>query len=202
MRRKTTTCRRTPSAAATMKATTKGEQPRAGRVARHVAEVAAEQIDRAVRQIDVAHEAEDQGEAARDQEVEAAERDPVEHGVEEELLPAERLLEAGRPGREDKPDEEHRHDDDSERPQGTPLDEPVHRRRPAAEPSRARTLVMSIPIQLAAGCRARLSFSMIRRRPSSRRERLLLGRLPNALAASTSARFSRKTGVHFLAARS
>ena len=72
----------------------KAEQPPAGGVDSQITEVTAEKVDRAMRQIDVSHEAENQGEAAGDEEIEAAERDPVKHGVEEELLPAEDRLEA------------------------------------------------------------------------------------------------------------
>ena len=55
------------------------EQPRAASTRRLVADIAAEQIERAVRQIDVAHEPEDQREAAGDEEIKAAEGDAVEH---------------------------------------------------------------------------------------------------------------------------
>ena len=47
-----------------------------------------------MREIDVAHQAEDQREAAGDEEIEAAQRDPVERGVEKQLLLAEHRLEA------------------------------------------------------------------------------------------------------------
>ena len=85
----------TPSSATTMNATTKLKSHEPVASTRHVAEIAAEQIDRAVREIDVAHQAEDQGEAARHQEIEAAERDAVEGRVEEHLLLAEN---ASKPG--------------------------------------------------------------------------------------------------------
>ena len=47
-----------------------GEDPASGPARDLVAEIAAEQVERAVRQIDVAHQPEDQREAARHQEVE------------------------------------------------------------------------------------------------------------------------------------
>ena len=47
-----------------------GAEPGAGHVAELVADVAAEQVERAVGKVDVAHQAEDQREAARDQEIE------------------------------------------------------------------------------------------------------------------------------------
>ena len=70
------------------------QQPGAGRNAHRVADIAAEQIKRAVREIDVAHQPEDQGEAARHQKIQPAERDAVEHRAEEHLLPAEGVLQA------------------------------------------------------------------------------------------------------------
>ena len=44
-----------------------------------VADIGAEQIERAVREVDVAHQPEHQGEAAGDQEIEAGQRDAVEN---------------------------------------------------------------------------------------------------------------------------
>ena len=64
-----------------------------------------------MREIDVAHQAEDQREAARDQKIEPAERDPVERGIEKQFFPAEHGFEARRPGREHQPQ---RRDDDDE----------------------------------------------------------------------------------------
>ena len=55
-----------------------GAEPRAGRLDELVADIAAEQIERAVREVDVLHQAEDQGEAAGDEEIERAEGDAVE----------------------------------------------------------------------------------------------------------------------------
>ena len=78
-----------------------GEDPASGAVRDLVAEIAAEQIKRAVRQIDVAHQPEDQREAARHQEIEPAERDAVEQRAQEDALAAEHLLKLRRPDRED-----------------------------------------------------------------------------------------------------
>ena len=61
------------------------EQPRARLVAHDVAHVGAEQIERAVGEVHVLHQAEDQREAARHDEVERGERDAVQRGEEEEL---------------------------------------------------------------------------------------------------------------------
>ncbi|QEX19035.1 hypothetical protein FRZ44_43470 [Hypericibacter terrae] len=47
-----------------------------------------------MREIDVAHQPEDQREAARHQEIEGSEREPVHEGEQEELH-ARRLVEAG-----------------------------------------------------------------------------------------------------------
>ena len=105
MRRNTTTCRTTPRSGGDDESHDEAEQPRSGRIDRHVAEIAAEQIDRAMREIDVAHQAEDQREPAGDEEIEPAERDPVEDRVEKKLLLAEDRLEARRPWCEDEPDQ-------------------------------------------------------------------------------------------------
>jgi hypothetical protein len=70
----------------------KAQDPGAGRGADGITDIAAKQIERAVRQVDIAHQPEDQREAARYKEIETAERDAVEDGVEKNLLPAERLL--------------------------------------------------------------------------------------------------------------
>ena len=50
----------------------KAEQPPARGVDSQITEVTAEKVDRAMRQIDVSHEAENQGEAAGDEEIKAA----------------------------------------------------------------------------------------------------------------------------------
>ena len=47
-----------------------------------------------MRQVDVAHQPEDQREARRDEEIERAERDAAEQRVEEDLLAAQHILEA------------------------------------------------------------------------------------------------------------
>src|SRR4029453_2736306 len=102
------------------------EYPGAGPGADGVTDVAAEQIERAVRQVDVAHQAEDQGEAAGDQEVEAAERDAVEDGVEKNPLPADRLFEAGRPNGKDQPQHHRDRDQEDQRPCRMAFDESCH----------------------------------------------------------------------------
>ena len=64
------------------------EHPGAGQDRDLVTDIAAQQIKRAVRKIDVAHQAEDEREPARDHEVEAAERDPIQERIEENALAA------------------------------------------------------------------------------------------------------------------
>ena len=116
-------CRTMPTSAMTTKATIRlnSQEPVACRDL--VADIAAEQIERAVRQVDVAHQPEDQREAARHQEIEAAERDAVEQRVEEDALAAEHLLELGRPQREDQKQQDASRDQDDERtrPDGVPM---------------------------------------------------------------------------------
>ena len=90
------------------------EHPASGGVRDLVAEIAAEQIERAVRQIDVAHQPEDQGEAAGDEEIESAERDAVQQCAEENALAAEHLLELGRPDRENQKQQDRDPDHDDE----------------------------------------------------------------------------------------
>ena len=55
------------------------EDPPAGPLGDDEADVAAQQVERAVREVDVAHQPEHEREAARDDEVERRERQPVEH---------------------------------------------------------------------------------------------------------------------------
>ena len=98
------------------------------------ADIAAEQIERAVRKIDIAHQAENEREPARDHEIEAAERDPVEQGVEEHALAAEQFFELGRPDRENQEQQHADQDEEGERPGGMACDEVAHgapRRAPA-----------------------------------------------------------------------
>ena len=116
----------TPRRAATTKAATKPNEPGTRGVDGQVTEIAAEKVDRAMREIDVAHQAEDQREAARDQEIKAAEGDPVEAGVEKKLLPPKHRLEARRPWSEDEPDQGDDDDHDDQRPDRTARDEAVH----------------------------------------------------------------------------
>src|SRR5215470_8157961 len=79
-----------------------------------------------MRQVDIAHQPEDQREAARDQEIESAERDAVEDGVEEDFLAADRLFKPRRPDREDQPEQHRDRDQDDQRPGGMAFDEPAH----------------------------------------------------------------------------
>ncbi|MGY4496216.1 hypothetical protein ACVWYH_000143 [Bradyrhizobium sp. GM24.11] len=103
-----------------------GENPGAGRGADGIADIAAEQIERAVREVDVAHQAEDQREAAGDEEIETAERDAVEDRVEEHPLAADRLFKPRRPYREDQPQRHCDSDDDDQCPRGMALDKAGH----------------------------------------------------------------------------
>ena len=119
-------CRTRPTKAMTMNATIRLKHPGAGQPRDLVADIAAEQIERAVREVDVAHQAEDQREPARDHEIEAAERDPVEQRVEEDALAADQLLELGRPDRENQIDQHADQDQDDERPGRVACDEVVH----------------------------------------------------------------------------
>ena len=73
------------------------EQPRAGVLADDPADVGAEQVERAVREVDVPHQAEDEREAAGDEEVERGERQAVEQRLE-----IERRVVDDRPDREDR----------------------------------------------------------------------------------------------------
>ena len=91
------------------------EQPRAGPLRGLVAHIAAEQIERAVREVDVAHQTEDQREAGGDQKIKSAERDAVEQGVDEQPLLAEYVLETRRPRRQHEPQRENHGDRDDER---------------------------------------------------------------------------------------
>ena len=102
------------------------DQPGTAGLDRQIAEIAAQQVDRAMREIDVSHQAENEGEPACNEEIKTTERDPVEGGVEEELLPAEHRLEARRPWGEHEPDRGNHQNDDDERPDRTARDEAVH----------------------------------------------------------------------------
>ena len=86
MRRKIRICISRPTTRRGGEAGGDREQPRAGALGDEEADVAAEQVQRAVREVDVAHQPEHQREAARDDEVERAEREPVEQRDEEEPL--------------------------------------------------------------------------------------------------------------------
>ena len=92
-----------------------------------------------MREIDVAHQAEDQGEAARNQEVEAAKRDAVEDRVEEDLLAADRVFQSRRPDREDQPKQHRNRDDDDQRPGRMAFDKAGHGSRSTGEELRRRS---------------------------------------------------------------
>jgi hypothetical protein len=113
-----------------------GEQPRPGRLRDLEAEIAAQQIERAVREVHVAHQPEDQREAGGDEEIERAERDPPEDRVEEDALAAEGLLEPLRPGGEHQPEDHRDHDRHDQRPDRISPDELLH----AVEPLRPARL--------------------------------------------------------------
>ncbi len=67
-------------------------------------------------EVDVAHQAEHQREAGRDEEIERAERDAGQDRVEEDPLATHGLLEAGRPRRNDQPCQTDDQDEDDEGP--------------------------------------------------------------------------------------
>ena len=79
-----------------------------------------------MREVDVAHQAEDEREAARDEEVEAAEGDAVEERVKEDFLAPDRLHQPRRPGREYEPQQHRDRYQDRERPEGMALEESPH----------------------------------------------------------------------------
>src|ERR1700728_272477 len=144
------------------------QEPGAGPFGRLVAHVAAEQIERAVRKVDVAHEAEDQREAGSDEKVESAERDPVDQGVDEQPLSAEHVLETRGPGREDEPERKNDHDGDDERGDGVAPD-PAGKR---VAPSGARYCSV-----VAAESRSHLPPSRFSRKIPERRRRDMLDSL-------------------------
>jgi hypothetical protein len=80
------------------------EQPIAGAVRHLVSDIGAEQEQRAVREVDVAHQPEDQRKTARDEEVETGERHSVEDGGDEELLLADQPGQPFRPHRQEQPE--------------------------------------------------------------------------------------------------
>jgi|SRR5271166_209879 len=73
-----------------------------------VADVRAEQIERLMRKIDVAHEAKDKREAARDEEIEAGKRDPVQNRADERLLAVEQPVKPVRPNADQTPNTIHK----------------------------------------------------------------------------------------------
>src|ERR1700730_12956605 len=84
-----------------------------------------------MRQIDVAHQAEDQGKAARHQEINPAERNAVEDRVEKDPLAADGSLEPGRRDRKDQPQQDRDRNEDDQRPCRMTFDELAHDSRPA-----------------------------------------------------------------------
>jgi hypothetical protein len=92
------------------------EEPVARRLDHPEADVAAQQIERAVGEVDVAHQAEHQREAGRDEKVERPERDAGQDRVKKDPLAAHGLLEAGRPRRNDQPCQPDDQHEDDERP--------------------------------------------------------------------------------------
>ena len=110
------------------------KQPRAGPLAGLVAHVAAEQIKRPVRQVDVAHQAEDQRESGGDEKVQPAERDAVEQRIDEEPFLAEYVLETRRPRRQHEP--KCKYDDDGN---------DKRRNRMAPDPAAQRVAAPGIP---------------------------------------------------------
>src|SRR6185312_2933379 len=75
-------------------------------------------------------------EAACYKEVESAERDAVEDGIEEYLLAADCFLKPRRPHREDQPKQQRNRDQGDQRPGRVALDEPAHACPPAVPVSR------------------------------------------------------------------
>ena len=91
------------------------EQPRAGPLRGLVAHVAAEQIERAMREVDVAHQTENQRESGGDEEIKSAKRYAVEKRVDEQQLLSEYPLESCRPWRQHEPQRENHRDRNDER---------------------------------------------------------------------------------------
>src|SRR3546814_2444448 len=79
-----------------------------------------------MRQVHVAHQAEHQGEAACDQEIEPSQGEAVQEGVHEGLLAADGVLQPFRPDGEDEPEEDPEGDENDERPEAVALDELPH----------------------------------------------------------------------------
>ena len=78
MRRKTTYCSTMPSSATATKTTTKAPSQEPVTLGELVADIAAEQVERAMREVHVLHQAEDEREAGGDEKIERAEGDAVE----------------------------------------------------------------------------------------------------------------------------
>ena len=95
-----------------------------------------------MREIDVAHQSEDQRESAGDEKIQPAQGNAVEQRVEKDPLPADEVLQLLRPGRKDQPERQHRDDQDQQRPDGMAFDKTAHRSSPAtlARAKRARAI--------------------------------------------------------------
>ena len=81
-----------------------------------------------MREIDDAHQAENQGEAGRHQEIERAKRDAAKQCIEEDLLAAPTRRQFRRPGCQHKPQERRDQEDDRSGSSTDTLDEVVHLR--------------------------------------------------------------------------
>src|SRR3546814_20383701 len=97
--------------------------PVAGRLGRLVADIAAQQVHRAMRQVHVAHQAEHQGEAACDKEIEPSQGEAVQEGVHEGLLAADGVLQPFRPEGEDEPEEDSEGSENEAQPEAVEIDD-------------------------------------------------------------------------------
>src|SRR5688572_23412569 len=79
-----------------------------------------------MREIDDAHQAEDQREAGCYEEIECAKRDPAQKCIQEDLLAAPLCYQFGRPGSQHKPQEGCDPEYNNEGPKRMALDEIVH----------------------------------------------------------------------------
>ena len=107
----------------------KREEPVAGEVNHAIADVAAQKVERAMGEVDIAHQAEHQREAGRDQEIERTERNAGQDRVQEDPLAAHGLLEARRPRRNDQPcqtDDQHKDHEGPDRMAGAEVLQGAH----------------------------------------------------------------------------
>jgi hypothetical protein len=116
-----------------------GDQPPAGRGGHHIADIAAEQVERAVREVDVAHQAEDQGEARGHKEIERAQRQPAENGVGEDALAAQHLFHARAPRCEEQPQQCRHQQREDDRPHRMATREVSHEGSGSGRASRSRS---------------------------------------------------------------